>query len=320
MRTSTIVMIGFAVLFGLLAVFLAQSWLNSQAECAHAEPRSAEASPIATQTIVVAAKPLRFGNELARALAARNAVAGRRDRRPARSTRSPSCSRDGKRVVLTAIEPTSRCWRRRSPAPASARRSRRLLQHGMKAVTIRVNDVEGVAGFVLPGDRVDVALTRQIDKENAATPTSCCRTCACSRSTRSPTSAGQAVDRQGGHARSRYRRRRRSSRSPPRSARLSLMLRKAGEAASERSTPRHAQRSVQRRRSATSGHSASRPSPCRGGAPKKEGLQRADRGRPAAPRLSAAEAIADDSADGPKAGDIRGQCQDRVGRLSVRQR
>jgi pilus assembly protein CpaB len=33
----------------------------------------------------------------------------------------------------------------------------------MRAFTIRVNDVEGVAGFVLPGDRVDVALTRQKD-------------------------------------------------------------------------------------------------------------------------------------------------------------
>src|SRR5262249_23405200 len=37
------------------------------------------------------------------------------------------------------------------------------LSDGMKAVTIRVNDVEGVAGFVLPGDRVDVAFTRQKD-------------------------------------------------------------------------------------------------------------------------------------------------------------
>jgi pilus assembly protein CpaB len=31
-RSSTIVMIAFAVLFGLLAVFLAQVWLNNQAE------------------------------------------------------------------------------------------------------------------------------------------------------------------------------------------------------------------------------------------------------------------------------------------------
>jgi pilus assembly protein CpaB len=39
----------------------------------------------------------------------------------------------------------------------------------MRAVTIRVNDVEGVAGFVLPGDRVDIALTRQVDKGAATT-------------------------------------------------------------------------------------------------------------------------------------------------------
>ena len=34
---------------------------------------------------------------------------------------------------------------------------------------MRVNDVEGVGGFVLPGDRVDVMLTRQIDKNAAST-------------------------------------------------------------------------------------------------------------------------------------------------------
>jgi pilus assembly protein CpaB len=44
-----------------------------------------------------------------------------------------------------------------------------MLQDGLKAVTVRVNDVEGVGGFVLPGDRVDVALTRHVDKTNAST-------------------------------------------------------------------------------------------------------------------------------------------------------
>jgi pilus assembly protein CpaB len=39
----------------------------------------------------------------------------------------------------------------------------------MKAVTIRVNDVDGVAGFVLPGDRVDIALTRLDGKGGATT-------------------------------------------------------------------------------------------------------------------------------------------------------
>jgi pilus assembly protein CpaB len=41
-----------------------------------------------------------------------------------------------------------------------------LVQPGMKAVTIRVNDVEGVGGFVLPGDHVDVLLTRQNERAN----------------------------------------------------------------------------------------------------------------------------------------------------------
>jgi pilus assembly protein CpaB len=35
-----------------------------------------------------------------------------------------------------------------------------IIEEGMRAVTIRVNDVDGVAGFVLPGDRVDVLMTR----------------------------------------------------------------------------------------------------------------------------------------------------------------
>ena len=37
---------------------------------------------------------------------------------------------------------------------------------GMRAVTVRVNDVEGVGGFVLPGDHVDVLLTRQQERTN----------------------------------------------------------------------------------------------------------------------------------------------------------
>ena len=44
-----------------------------------------------------------------------------------------------------------------------------MLRDGMKASTMRVNDVDGVGGFVLPGDHVDVALTRQVDKTNAST-------------------------------------------------------------------------------------------------------------------------------------------------------
>jgi pilus assembly protein CpaB len=39
------------------------------------------------------------------------------------------------------------------------------LTEGKRASSIRINDVNGVAGFVLPGDRVDVLLTREVGDE-----------------------------------------------------------------------------------------------------------------------------------------------------------
>jgi Flp pilus assembly protein CpaB len=53
-------MIGFAVVFGLLAVFIAQVWLNNQASLRAKNIEPAKA--IASQTVVVAKQPLRFGD------------------------------------------------------------------------------------------------------------------------------------------------------------------------------------------------------------------------------------------------------------------
>jgi len=56
------VMVGIAVVFGLLAVFVAQGWLNYQAELSRkVEPK---AKPVATRTIVIAAGPMRFGTHV----------------------------------------------------------------------------------------------------------------------------------------------------------------------------------------------------------------------------------------------------------------
>lgn len=42
---------------------------------------------------------------------------------------------------------------------------------GKRAMAIRVNDVSGVAGFVTPGDRVDVLLTRRVNNDDMITTT-----------------------------------------------------------------------------------------------------------------------------------------------------
>lgn len=166
MRTSTIVMIAFAGLFGLIAVFLAQAWLNNEAE---QRMRSLEAQrkvvPAAAHTIVVASKALRFGDELsARAM---REVPWAEDALPAGAFSKVADLTSGKRVVLMPIDTNEAILAAKITGPGQRATLSAMLHDGMKAVTIRVNDVEGVAGFVLPGDHVDVVLTRQTDKETA---------------------------------------------------------------------------------------------------------------------------------------------------------
>ena len=160
-------MIGFAVLFGLLAVFVAQSWLTSAAD-ARMKSLEAQKHPLATQTIVVAGKPLRYGNEL-------NASVLREIPWPEDSLPAGAFSKindvltGGKRVVLAAIEVNEPILSVKITGPGQRATLSAMLHEGMKAVTIRVSDVEGVAGFVLPGDRVDIALTRLDGKGGATT-------------------------------------------------------------------------------------------------------------------------------------------------------
>ena len=187
-RTSTIVMIGFAVLFGLLAVFVAQSWLNSQAEQRMTQPRGQqEAARDAHHRGRGEAAALRHRAHAG--IAARDRLAARR--LPAGAFATIADADVGRQARRAGRDRAERAGavQSRSPAPGQRATLSALMRDGMKAVTIRVNDVEGVGGFVLPGDHVDVALTRQVDKTNGEQPTSCCRTRACWRSTRSPTSA-----------------------------------------------------------------------------------------------------------------------------------
>jgi pilus assembly protein CpaB len=166
-RASTIVMIGFAVVFGLLAVFIAQIWLNNQANM-RAKNMERGPKPVAMRTIVVAAKPLRFGTAL-------NASMLKEMPWPAQALPPGAFHKindilsGGRRVVLAAMERDEPVLAVKITGPGQRATLSALVRKGMKAVTIRVNDVEGVGGFVLPGDHVDVVLTRQLAKGSATT-------------------------------------------------------------------------------------------------------------------------------------------------------
>lgn len=165
MRASTIVMIVFAGVFGLLAVFIAQSWLNNQAEM---RMKSLEAmkKPMATRTVVVASKSLRFGQEVNSA-ALREVEWPEGAVPPGAFAKIAEVTEGGRRVVLVPIETNEPVLAPKITGSGQRATLSALIGDGMKAVTIRVNDVEGVAGWVLPGDRVDVVLTRQQDKTGA---------------------------------------------------------------------------------------------------------------------------------------------------------
>jgi pilus assembly protein CpaB len=158
-------MIGFAVLFGLLAVFLAQIWLNNQAdERLKSIEAQRKAAPPA-RSIVVASKPLRFGDELTSG--GLREMAWPDNALPAGAFGKIADLTSSKRIVLMPIDANEAVLASKITGPGQRATLSAMLGDGMMAITIRVNDVEGVAGFVLPGERVDVVLTRAGEKNNA---------------------------------------------------------------------------------------------------------------------------------------------------------
>jgi pilus assembly protein CpaB len=157
-RTSTIVMIAFAVVFGLLAVFLANAWLNNRADEARRSLEAQRKTAPPAHTLVVARRPLRFGEVLG-ALSLRE-MPWPSDSLPAGAFGKVGELTATKRIVLSPIEVNEPVLASKITGPGQRATLSAMLNDGMKAVTIRVNDVGGVAGFIQPGDHVDVVLTR----------------------------------------------------------------------------------------------------------------------------------------------------------------
>lgn len=158
-RTGTLVMLFVALLFGGLAVFIARVWLSAQ------QPQVTQQNvpvvpKVETETVVVAKKDLRFGEPLTPEILAE--VTWPKDAKPEGSfTTIADVTKDGGRVVLQPIAPNEPILVWKLSGPGGRATLSALVSEGMRAVTIRVNDTSGVAGFVLPGDRVDVLYTRE---------------------------------------------------------------------------------------------------------------------------------------------------------------
>jgi pilus assembly protein CpaB len=165
-RSKTLIMIGLALVFGMAAIFAGQKWLERQSSRLRPVEVAAP-KPIAAVKVVVAAAPLRFGTEVTRQHL--REVAWPEGAVPKGAFSSINDLLDGKsrRTALTAIEESEPLLATKITGPGQRASLAALIDPGMRAMTVRVNDVNGVAGFVLPGERVDVLLTRNTDKDDA---------------------------------------------------------------------------------------------------------------------------------------------------------
>lgn len=160
MRMRALLMLGAAVVLGLASVLLLQRWVEQRAV--------ARAPAPATHPVVVASAPLAFGKALSRDnVQVVNWPAGSV---PAGSFSKLDevLSEKEDRVVIQPMEKGEPVLKSKVTGFGGRATLSTVIDEKMRAITIAVNDVLGVAGFVLPGDRVDILLTR---KQNQASPT-----------------------------------------------------------------------------------------------------------------------------------------------------
>jgi pilus assembly protein CpaB len=156
MRGRAIAMLGLAVVLAGASVFLARNWIQEQARPVVVQQA---AEPENTIMVVVAKDRMTFGNTVRKEQL--RLVKWPGDAVPEGAfTSIEAVVGNEERVVLRAIEVNEPVLQNKLSGFGGKASLAAILAPEMRAVTIRVNDVAGVAGFVLPGDRVDVMLTR----------------------------------------------------------------------------------------------------------------------------------------------------------------
>ncbi|WP_053239472.1 Flp pilus assembly protein CpaB [Pleomorphomonas koreensis] len=157
MRANFKVMIVLALVCGGGAVWAGGRWLDA-ASAARLREIEAERPAVSFATLVVATEPLRFGAMLDRG-AVKEIPWPAGDLPPGAFSTTDQLFKDGDRAVLFPLEPGEPLLAAKLTGPGERAALSRLISDGNRAVTLRVNDVAGVGGLVLPGDRVDVVLT-----------------------------------------------------------------------------------------------------------------------------------------------------------------
>jgi len=160
MSIRTLATLAVAILFGLVAVIILNNTLG-----ASRKTQSAAAGGLSP--VVVAAQPIARGMTLHPGFL--KVVGFPAASVPAGAFTSVDQLSGGKgvqRLALRGLTPGEPVLLTEVSGPGGRLNLSSVIDPGMQAVAIRASDVTGVGGFVLPGDRVDVLLTRAISQGN----------------------------------------------------------------------------------------------------------------------------------------------------------
>ena len=169
MKTRAYVMLGIALLLAGASVFLARNWVQNQVQPVAAIE---DQKRLETTKVIVASTQLHFGNKVRRehlrvvdwptaavpegSFKSIDEILGKEEVDEKTGVKKKAEDR----TALRTIEVNEPILKSKITGFGGRASLSTLIAPGMRATTIRVNDVSGVAGFVLPGDRVDVLLTR----------------------------------------------------------------------------------------------------------------------------------------------------------------
>ncbi len=159
MPLRTIATFAIAIVLGLIAVVLVNGYLNkNKGQAPLAVASAAPGSPV-----VVAAQPIARGVVVQpQLLKVVNYPAGAVPTGAFTAISQLTGTKDQQRVALRDLGPDEPVLATRVSAPGGKLNLATVISPGMQAVSLHDNDVAGVGGFILPGDRVDVLLTRSV--------------------------------------------------------------------------------------------------------------------------------------------------------------
>jgi pilus assembly protein CpaB len=166
MRVVTIVSLGASAVLGLAALFVAKAVLPN---AGHSKTQLLAQQPVAGVPVVVAKSDLKFGDRLDAGKVTILHVPANAVPTGAFTTVEQLLAQDngGAPVALTQIAAKELLLPSKLSGPGARSSVAIEIADGFRAYTIKVSDVTGVGGHALPGDRVDVVISRDLTPDGA---------------------------------------------------------------------------------------------------------------------------------------------------------